>query len=331
MSVLGVVLSAGLGTRLDPFTRVLPKPLMTVASRPVLGHVLAAVSATGVSQVLVNVHHHAEKVAAFLDALPKQPPIHHRYEPRLRGPAGALLTFADQVGAADTILVGSGDVLFDGDLSSLVDAHNRTGAALTFAARRTAGARRYGVLEVGRDGMLLSCREKPDVPDDLECWVSAGIYCLSSSVLPMITEICARQQTCDYARELAPALLAAGLRVGTHHLSGYWCDIGTPKALYQANLDVVCGRAGRKLMAGVDTADATEQWPMGVPVYVDSTARVGRGVSYLGPTVVGASAQVGDGCSLADTVMLTGAVMLAGTAAVGALIGNSMCRDEVGR
>lgn len=320
LTVLGVALGAGIGTRLLPFTRHCPKPLLPVLGRPILEYVVTALATAGATQVLVNVHHLAGMMATHLDAWPAPVPVAHAFEPRLRGPAGALLTFADALREADVVLVSSGDLLFSADLAPLVHTHRYTGAALTFARLRTREVRRYGVLDIDDDGLLISSREKPDLPDDEEHWVSGGIYAVAPDVVEDIARLCAEHGTCDYARELAPALTSQGRVVATHPLGGYWCDIGSPRALHRANLDALAGMAGPRAAASAST------WDDGVggepvPVYVDARAAIGRDVVFRGPSVICGHAVVGNGCSLDGTVLLEGAELAPGTAVRGGLFG----------
>lgn len=240
MKVAGVVLAAGAGARLAPLTRDIPKPLMPVLDRPLLEHQIKRLEAAGVDQICVNLHHHAAKIARRLERI--APHAVHRIEPELSGPAGALPLFADLLAAYDAVLVASCDVLVEDDLAGLLAAHVNDGAALTFGAVRVSEARRFGVLDVDADGIVRATREKPDVPDDELHLVSAGVYCLGSDAIDQAVRLCRGSATIDYASDLAPALLAAGFRVGTHRFDGYWRDVGTPASLSAANLDALEGR-----------------------------------------------------------------------------------------
>lgn len=321
MNILGVALGAGVGARLLPLTWQRPKPLLPILGRPILEHVVTALAAAGSAQVMVNVHHLADVMATHLDSWRAPVPVKYTYEPRLRGPAGALLTFADLLTEADVVLVSSGDLLFSADLESLVATHRRTGAALTFGRRRVRGARRYGVLDIDNNGFLIASREKPDLPDGEEHWVSGGIYAMDPGVVEDIALLCAEYGACDYARELAPALIARGRVVATHPLDGYWLDIGSPDALHRANLDAVAGTAGPRAAAGASMRDDAERGP--VPIYVDPAAFVGDDVVFRGPSVICSHATIGDGCSFDGTVVLDHTAVTSGTVIRGGILGTT--------
>ena len=238
MRLAGMVLGAGLGSRMGHLTADTPKPLLDVAGRPLLGHLLGQLVEAGVSEIHVNLHYRAERIREFIASHPAGVPVRTRVEPRLTGPAGALRLFGDELRRFDAVLVMSADVLVGEPLRRLVDTHAAKPARLTFACTQVRQARRYGVLDIGPDDGILGAREKPDVPDGEPHWVSAGVYCLD----PVLIGTIPAGRSYDYARDLAPALIAAGHRVGAHRLTGYWRDIGTPESLAAARRDAAAGR-----------------------------------------------------------------------------------------
>lgn len=240
MRLAGVVLAGGLGSRLAPLTSQVPKPLLRVGDCSLLLRQIDQLYAAGAETVHISLHHQAAKVVRHLER--NAPGVVHRVEHELTGPAGALLLFADLLGGCEAVLVASCDVLVGDGLTGLVAARRGDEAALTFAAVATAGARNFGVLDVGIDGTLRAAREKPDVPDHEIHLVSAGVYCLRPDAIEVVERLAGSAVTVDYARDLAPALLAAGERVTAHRLGGYWRDVGTPASLAAANRDAREGR-----------------------------------------------------------------------------------------
>lgn len=315
MRVAGVVLAAGVGSRLAPLTNYVPKPLLPVLDRSLLEHQIERLEVAGAEQIYVNLHHHAAKVARHLER--NAPRVDHRVEPKLTGPAGALSLFADLLFGYDAVLVASSDVLVGDDLAALLEAHLREGAALTFGVVNTTGARRFGVLDIDAKGAVSAAREKPDVPDDQVHPVSAGVYCLRPDVIDTIRILISRSATVDYARDLAPALLAAGAPVIGHRLDGYWRDVGTPASFSAANRDALEGRIP---WLG-DTSSGPYDAERPVPTYVHPSAAIEAGVMLEGPVVVGAGAHLGAAAEIADAVILPGAAVPAHTVIVGGIVG----------
>jgi NDP-sugar pyrophosphorylase family protein len=219
-------------------TDSLPKPLLPLAGVPLLGHVARRLAEAGADEVLINLHYRAEQIQSYLAGLDMGLPVRSRLEPVLSGPAGALRLFQAELQRYDVVLVSSGDVIVGESLSRLVAAHIARPGPFTFGCTRVTGARRYGVLDIDDADNITGAREKPDVPDNEPHWVSAGVYCLDPWVIDRITPGVVQ----DYARDLAPALLRDGHRVGGYRLTGYWRDIGTPEALDAAEEDVAKGR-----------------------------------------------------------------------------------------
>jgi NDP-sugar pyrophosphorylase family protein len=323
--VAGVVLAAGTGTRLAPLTDHVPKPLLPVLDRSLLWHQIERLEAAGAERIYVNLHHHAGKVASHLELI--APQVIHRVEAELTGPAGALSLFADLLAGYDTVLVASSDVLVGGDLTALLDAHAQNGAALTFGVVSTTGARRFGVLDIDASGAVNTAREKPDVPDDELHLVSAGVYCLRPDAIDDAIRLLGRSKTIDYAKDLAPALLAAGSAVAGHRLDGYWRDVGTPASLLAANRDALEGRIPSLRGARPGLRDVEGS----VPVFVHPSAVVETGATLEGSVVVGSGARVGTEAWVADAVILPEAVVPARTVAIGGIVAAAPGLDRVGR
>ncbi|WP_225824056.1 sugar phosphate nucleotidyltransferase [Streptomyces naphthomycinicus] len=293
MKTAGVILGAGLGSRLRPFTDALAKPLVPVLDRPVIAYTMATMAAAGVEEIFVNLHHRADQMRAALMRGDSAVPVTTRLEPTLSGPAGALRVFADDLAPYDAVVVASGDVLIEADLTGLLNRHRTGGASLTVAVTRQQRGRNFGVLDIADDGRITRAREKPPVPDEEWHWVSAGIYCLSPSLIRDFPAT----GTYDYAADLVPDLLARGERVTTWPLPGAWEDIGTPAALRRANLRAAQGR-----------------------IHVGEGCEIGVGVELHAPLVIGAGARIGAHSWLQDCVVLPGSVVPAHTVLVGALV-----------
>ncbi len=130
-----MILAAGLGTRLRPLTELLPKPMLPIANRPVLEHLLRLLRRHGVTQVVINLHWLADAVRGYFgDGRWLGMELTWSFEPTLLGTAGGIKQ-AEAFLQEGTFLVLLGDVLTDIDLTAMVADHHRTGALATLAAR----------------------------------------------------------------------------------------------------------------------------------------------------------------------------------------------------
>lgn len=215
MTRRAVILAGGRGTRLAPYTTVLPKPLLPVGDRAILDVVVRQLRHAGVDRLTIAVGHLAHLIVAVVgDGERHGVHIDYELESEPRGTAGPLATIGD---LDETFLLLNGDVLTTLDFRALVRAHEEAGNALTIATHRREVFIDYGVLHADADNRVVGYDEKPT----LSYTVSMGVYVLE----PRTRAFVPTDRPFDFP-ELVQALLAAGERVGSHPYDGYWLDIG---------------------------------------------------------------------------------------------------------
>jgi NDP-sugar pyrophosphorylase family protein len=210
------VLAGGLGTRLRPYTTILPKPLVPVGDRPILELILAWLARSGIEQVDICIGHLGELIQTYFSQAQTIPPgleIRWRWEREQLGTAGALRMIPQP---SDTLLVVNGDILTDLDPRPMLSFHRERGAALTIATRRAEVATELGVIE-HTGGTVVDYREKPV----LQYSASMGIYLYEPRALQALPE-----GPCQFP-ELVVALLAQGERVAAFESEASWHHIGT--------------------------------------------------------------------------------------------------------
>jgi len=226
---MAVLLAAGLGTRLRPLTDLTPKCLVQVSGRTLLDIWLDALAAVGVTEVLVNTHHLAERVEGHLALRDEVPPrVRTVHEPQLLGSAGTLLANRHLLERDEMFLALNADNLTDFDLRNLVDAHRTGGAPATISVFRSTTPTQCGILEV-RDGLVIGFEEKPTEPRGN--LANAGMYAFNSDVLDLL----GGSPPCDIGYDLLPKLVGRARAVSVG--DAYFTDIGTLEALERAQLD----------------------------------------------------------------------------------------------
>jgi mannose-1-phosphate guanylyltransferase len=218
--VKAVLLAAGLGTRMGEITRTTPKCLLPVAGRPLLGRWLAQLSRAGVSEVLVNTHHLAERVRDYLAASPPPLPVRLFHEPELLGSAGTLAANRDFLAGEAAFLAVYADNASTVDLRDLVRQH-RADAAATLGLFRVPDPERRGIVELDAEGRVTAFVEKPARPRGNLAW--AGLLVGTPALLDAIPA----GRPCDLGHHVLPRL--AGRARGVP-VQGYHADIGTPAA-----------------------------------------------------------------------------------------------------
>ena len=211
-----VILAGGRGTRLAPYTTVLPKPLMPVGDMPILELLIRRLEASGIRRVTVAVGHLASLIRAYFgDGSAWGVELDYSMEDMPLGTAGPLGLVQ---GLDSTFLVMNGDLLTDLDFTGLVAEHTRSGVVATVGTFRRDIKIDLGVIDEA-DGLVTGYTEKPT----FHFLVSMGVYVFEPAVLDMIPA-----DTRMDLPDLIQALLSAGQPVAGHRHPGYWLDIGRP-------------------------------------------------------------------------------------------------------
>jgi NDP-mannose synthase len=221
-----VVLAGGKGTRLAPYTTILPKPLMPIGDMPILEVLLRQMKRAGINQVVLTVGHLASLLRAYFgygEQLGLD--IHYSYEQVPLGTAGPL---AQIQGLDKTFLVTNGDVLTTLSLKKLIAFHKEKGGIATIAAHRRQVKIDLGVIQWDGDDRVSGYVEKPTN----EYTVSMGIYVFE----PRILEYIPVGEYLDFP-DLILKLIANGEKVSGFVFDGYWMDLGRPDDYALANQD----------------------------------------------------------------------------------------------
>jgi NDP-sugar pyrophosphorylase family protein len=212
-----VVLAGGRGTRLEPYTTVLPKPLMPVGDMPILEILLRRLRRAGIIHITLAVGHLAALLEAYFgDGSRFGVSLDYSYEDEPVGTAGPL-ALVD--GLDDTFLVMNGDLLTSIDFEDLLRTHRERRAMVTVGLFEKKVPLDLGVVETDEAGRVTDYIEKPTLTYD----VSVGIYAMQPSVLEHIE----RGEQLDLP-DLVLRLIAAGADVHAYPFSGTWFDIGRP-------------------------------------------------------------------------------------------------------
>jgi NDP-mannose synthase len=210
-----VIMAGGRGTRLAPYTTVLPKPLMPLTDRPVIDVVLRQLVSAGAEDVVISVGHLGSPIESWVRTEANYGvPISFLYEDEPLGTAGALGNIPVPEG---TFLALNGDILTTLSFAELIDFHASSGAIATIAVKDRTVDVEYGVVHTDDDGTVVGLEEKPRLPYT----VSMGVYAFE----PAIVEHIGSGERVDFPDLLLRAM-AAGERVSAYSFDGYWRDIG---------------------------------------------------------------------------------------------------------
>jgi mannose-1-phosphate guanylyltransferase len=317
-----MVMAAGLGTRLRPLTDFLPKPMMPVANRPVLHHLLNLLHRHEVREVGINIHAFPELIQTYFgDGSSLDMSVHWSYEPELLGTAGGTKKLED-FWEGETILITSGDGLHDVDVTALLGHHRRTGALATLTVKPVSDPSAYGVVILDRDTRVRGFQEKPTRDEARSDLANCGIYVIEAELLDRIPA----DTFSDFGTDVWPALVAANEEVYAYTTMAYWNDVGDLDELRNTILDAVLGHVrvdipGEEIGSGVwveEGCQIADSARIDGPVVVGPGVVVEEAAQIRGPAAIGADCHLGAGAAIRSAALLPGtAVPVEGLAIAG--------------
>jgi mannose-1-phosphate guanylyltransferase/phosphomannomutase len=327
----GVIMAGGFGTRLKPLTINRPKPMVPVANRPIMEHIVELLRRHGITDLISILYFQPEHITAhFGDGSAFGVNMQYVTADADYGTAGAVRNAAQLIGEEPVIVI-SGDVLTDFDLTVAINEHRERQADATIALTSVDNPLAFGIVIVDRqNGRIVRFLEKPTWGEVFSDTINTGIYILEPSALARVPE----RTNFDFSKDLFPKMLRESAGLFGHIAKGYWRDIGNLDEYRRAHEDVLAGRvelsfAGetRALpeasLSMEDRLDLPPDVTLRGKVIIGRGARIGAGAS-LDNVVIGADCQIGAGVELRHSVLWEG-----GRIGDGARVVESVCASGV--
>jgi glucose-1-phosphate adenylyltransferase len=272
-STIAMVLAGGKGERLNPLTMRRPEPSVPFGGKyKIIDFVLSNLLNSGIKKVYILTQYRAYSLnkhireswgkwtglGEFFVAI--SPETNAEGEKWFKGTADAILQYLRFVESSDAeyIAIFGGDHIYRMDIGQMIEHHRANQADLTIAALEVPAvdARRFGILAVGDDTRVVSFEEKPEQPKTISgretCFASMGNYIFSTKKLIKVLQEGKKMHEClDFGRHVIPMMLRGGDRVFSYDFHeniipgmaeeerGYWKDVGTIDAYYNANMDLI--------------------------------------------------------------------------------------------
>jgi len=219
-----VVMAGGAGTRLSPYTNILPKPLMPIGERTILELIMDRFGAHGCGPFYLSVNYKAELIRAYLADVDVPWQVEYVHETRPLGTAGSLSLLRDRI--STTFFLTNCDIVVDADYADILKHHRESGNRITLVASMRHFAVPYGVCETAEGGALVRITEKPQ----FDFLVSTGFYVIESDVLADIED-----DAFVHVTDIINGYLERGERVGVYPVSARsWVDIGEMDSLHDS-------------------------------------------------------------------------------------------------
>ncbi|HEY3844427.1 MAG TPA: NDP-sugar synthase, partial [Acidimicrobiales bacterium] len=322
-----VVMAGGEGTRLRPMTANQPKPLLPVANRPIMEHVLRLLRRHGFTDTVVTVQFLAALIRNYFgDGEDFGMNLQYATEEMPLGTAGSVKNAEDAL-RDEPFLVISGDALTDIDLTAMVRFHKEQGALVTVGLTRVPDPLEFGIVIADEDGRIQRFLEKPTWGQVFSDTVNTGIYVMEPEVLAEVPP----GESVDWSSDVFPALLKRGAPLFGYISDGYWEDVGTHESYLKAQADVLAGRvqadiAGFEVSPRVWVAEGAEVDPEAVltgPLCIGDYAKIEAGANLREYTVVGNNVVVKEGAFLHRAVVHNNVYVGQGVTLRGCVIGKN--------
>ena len=317
-----MILAAGKGTRLQPLTNYLPKPMLTLLGRPVLESIIELLAAHGIRDIIINTSHLASEIEGyFRDGSGRGIDIAYSFEGHLEGntlhtralgSAGGMRKIQEFSGFFDdTFIVLCGDALIDLDISAAVAEHKRRGALATLVMKDVPReeVHKYGVVATDQNGRITAFQEKPDPQEAVSTTVNTGIYIFEPGIFEHIPAGCEY----DIGGQLFPDLVSKHLPFYGTTLPFQWLDIGTLADYWQANRLLLDGGyrgyrlPGKQVRPGIRTGNhVSVNWDrveIEGPVIIGNGTAIGDGARITGPSYIGSNCVIEPGATVTECLL----------------------------
>ena len=320
-------MAGGEGTRLRPMTANQPKPMLPVANRPIMEHVLRLLKRHGFDETIVTVQFLAALVRNYFgDGEEFGMSLQYATEEMPLGTAGSVRNAEDAL-RDEPFLVISGDALTDMDLTAMVKFHKEKGALVTVGLARMPNPLEFGIVITQEDGRIQRFLEKPTWGQVFSDTVNTGLYVMEPEVLAEVPP----GEMVDWSGDVFPKLLKRGAPLFGYVSDGYWEDVGTHESYLKAQADVLDRRvqtdiAGFEVSPGVWVAEGAEVDTDAVltgPLCIGDYAKIEAGAHLREYTVIGSNVVVKEGAFLHRAVVHNNVYIGQGVTLRGCVIGKN--------
>ncbi|ADL68134.1 Nucleotidyl transferase [Thermoanaerobacterium thermosaccharolyticum DSM 571] len=229
-----IIMAGGEGSRLRPLTCGIPKPMVPIAGKPAIWHIINHIGRYGINDLGVTLFYLPDKIKNYLYEQYGDK-IKYYVEDKPLGTAGSVKNAVDFLD--ETFVVMSGDVITDIDLRKAHDFHKNSGSKVTLVLTRVDIPLEYGVVITDENGRIFKFLEKPSWGEVFSDTVNTGIYIIEPEILDLIPE----DKQFDFSKDLFPMLLEKKIPMYGFVSDNYWCDIGSGVQYLKSHLDLLRG------------------------------------------------------------------------------------------
>ena len=232
-----MIMAAGVGSRLEPLSSVVPKPLVPLANVPTMDILVKHLATFGIKDIVANTFHKAEAIQEHYKKNDFGVNFEFIKEIELSGTAGGVKKCQFFFEEGQDFIIMSGDGLTDLDITQAYESHKNSGSIATIVIKEIERKEtfKYGIVVPDEKGYVSSFQEKPAVEEAKSNLANTGIYIFNYKIFEFIPA----NTFYDFAKNVFPAILENGLKINTFVHKGYWSDIGSLDQYHQSNIDLL--------------------------------------------------------------------------------------------
>jgi len=305
-----VIMAGGFGTRLRPLTSIIPKPMVPVANKPMMEHVVRLLKKYGVDELIVLLFYQHEYITKYFGNGEKfGVKIWYILPDGDYGTCGAV-SFAKDYIKEENFVVISADIITDFDLQKMIDFHVQKNSLVTIGLTSVENPLGYGIVIYDEEFRIKKFLEKPTWGEVFSDKVNTGIYILNKKVFDYIPQ----KTFYDFSKDLFPRLLLENLPVYACVLDGYWKDVGTLQEYRFCHYDVLEKKVdlyvegkqldynGNKIVVG-ENVTIEEGFKCDSLVIIGKNTKIGKNVN-INRSVIGDNCVIGDDCVIFNSVIM---------------------------
>ena len=232
-----MIMAAGVGSRLEPLSSVVPKPLVPLANVPTMDILVKHLASFGINNIVANTFHKAEAIQEHYKKNNFEVNFEFIKEIELSGTAGGVKKCQFFFDEGQDFIIMSGDGLTDLDITKAYESHKNSGSIATIVIKEIERKEtfKYGIVVPDEKGYVSSFQEKPAIEEAKSNLANTGIYIFNYKIFDFIPA----NTFYDFAKNVFPSILENGLKINTFIHRGYWSDIGSLDQYHQSNIDLL--------------------------------------------------------------------------------------------
>jgi mannose-1-phosphate guanylyltransferase/phosphomannomutase len=289
-----VVMAGGFGTRIQPLTSSMPKPMIPVFNKPMMEYIIDTLKDAGITEIVILLYFKPEVIKSYFgDGSEKGIKIHYVLPDDDYGTAGAVKKAQKYLD--ERFIIVSGDLISDFNFQEILGFHEVKDAKATITLTSVPDPLQFGVVITDKENKIVRFLEKPGWGEVFSDTINTGIYVFEPEILDFIPE----DSNFDFSKDLFPKLMSSGIDLYGFNAKGYWRDVGNPDSYRAALIDILQEKVtlpvtGKKL----DIENAK--------VYAGKNAKIDETAKFEGLVVLGDNCDIGKNAFIQNSVLSDG-------------------------